>query len=255
MLQNANLVSRIELLNLQKGQKHFYSKMKHLFFLAILLPFATSIHPEYDPYLDSKGPFSLGSTYHGSIASQYQSQGLLGAHQGAAANDQCELYKVGFLQDLYFQYVQYKIDLPSLKEFTLCMWSKYTNHSNDHPLFSYAGKQIFHKHTSVNFYNRHIKFQIINRFRPQQYFILKSNLLNYKYIHICHHKSVTSTRRNMRKNRYIHRKVIKIGNWCIFPSDRIPIDWWIIFCWNYEFQQTRLRKCFDPISWLSLINN
>ncbi|GLV37738.1 b6 [Carabus blaptoides fortunei] len=40
--------------------------------------------------------------------------------------------------DLYFQYVQYKADLPSLKEFTLCMWTKYTNHSNDHPVFSYA---------------------------------------------------------------------------------------------------------------------
>lgn len=27
-----------------------------------------------------------------------------------------------------------------MKEFTLCMWTKFHNHSNDHPLFSYAGE-------------------------------------------------------------------------------------------------------------------
>ncbi|CAG9768601.1 unnamed protein product [Ceutorhynchus assimilis] len=53
-------------------------------------------------------------------------------------NDQCSLYKVGFLQDLYFQYIQYKTDIPDLKEFTLCYWSRFANHSNDHPIFSYA---------------------------------------------------------------------------------------------------------------------
>lgn len=55
-------------------------------------------------------------------------------------NDKCELYKVGFLQDLYFQYIQYKTHVPEMKEFTLCYWSKFFNHSNDHPVFSYAGK-------------------------------------------------------------------------------------------------------------------
>ena len=39
-----------------------------------------------------------------------------------------------------FQYIQYKTHLPDLREFTLCMWTKFYNHSNDHPLFSYASK-------------------------------------------------------------------------------------------------------------------
>ncbi|XP_044268224.1 uncharacterized protein LOC123013625 [Tribolium madens] len=54
------------------------------------------------------------------------------------SSNQCELYKVGFLQDLYFQYIQYKTHIPEMKEFTLCFWTKFANHSNDHPIFSYA---------------------------------------------------------------------------------------------------------------------
>lgn len=38
--------------------------------------------------------------------------------------------------------------MPDLKEFTLCMWNKFHNHSNDHPLFSYAGK-ILKELTSI----------------------------------------------------------------------------------------------------------
>ncbi|KAK2581376.1 hypothetical protein KPH14_005064 [Odynerus spinipes] len=52
--------------------------------------------------------------------------------------DQCSLYKISMSQQLYFEYVHYKIDLPDIKEFTLCMWTKFHNHTNDHPLFSYA---------------------------------------------------------------------------------------------------------------------
>ncbi|KAJ8975433.1 hypothetical protein NQ317_000169 [Molorchus minor] len=55
-----------------------------------------------------------------------------------AAGDQCEIHKVGFTQDLYFQYIQYKTHIPDLKQFTLCYWAKFYNHSNDHPIFSYA---------------------------------------------------------------------------------------------------------------------
>lgn len=55
-----------------------------------------------------------------------------------AENDQCALYKVAMNQQLYFEYIQYKMDFPSMKEFTLCMWTKFKNHTNDHPLFSYA---------------------------------------------------------------------------------------------------------------------
>nr|XP_012135863.1 PREDICTED: uncharacterized protein LOC105661904 isoform X1 [Megachile rotundata] len=52
--------------------------------------------------------------------------------------DRCTLYKVAMNQQLYFEYIHYKIDLPDMKEFTLCAWTKFFNHTNDHPLFSYA---------------------------------------------------------------------------------------------------------------------
>ncbi|XP_066584528.1 uncharacterized protein [Prorops nasuta] len=60
---------------------------------------------------------------------------LLGLSQ---EQDQCALYKISMSQQLYFEYIHYKTDLPDMKEFTLCMWMKFHNHSNDHPLFSYA---------------------------------------------------------------------------------------------------------------------
>lgn len=82
----------------------------------------------------------LSSFDYGSIASQYLPTSLEQGSGLVQSKDQCDLYKVAFKQDLYFQYVQYKAQLPELKEFTLCMWHKFTNHSNDHPLFSYAGK-------------------------------------------------------------------------------------------------------------------
>ncbi|KOC67748.1 Neuronal pentraxin-1 [Habropoda laboriosa] len=52
--------------------------------------------------------------------------------------DRCTMYKIAMTQQLYFEYVHYKTDLPDMKEFTLCMWTKFYNHTNDHPLFSYA---------------------------------------------------------------------------------------------------------------------
>ncbi|XP_034938231.1 uncharacterized protein b6 [Chelonus insularis] len=52
--------------------------------------------------------------------------------------DTCALYKTIFNQKLYFEYIHYKFNMPELKEFTLCTWTKFTNHTNDHPLFSYA---------------------------------------------------------------------------------------------------------------------
>ncbi|XP_029179037.1 uncharacterized protein LOC114946606 [Nylanderia fulva] len=65
-----------------------------------------------------------------------------GSHHLLLSHDQdtnkCSLYKVAMTQQLYFEYIHYKTDLPDLKEFTLCMWTKFYNHSNDHPLFSYA---------------------------------------------------------------------------------------------------------------------
>ncbi|CAK9803363.1 Neuronal pentraxin-1 [Anthophora quadrimaculata] len=57
---------------------------------------------------------------------------------GQQDQDRCTVYKIVMTQQLYFEYVHYKTDLPDMKEFTLCMWTKFYNHTNDHPLFSYA---------------------------------------------------------------------------------------------------------------------
>lgn len=91
------------------------------------------LRPEH-LYLSPQQQFPLGSQSFPRLVAQSYQQPKFGSR------DQCEIYKVGFTQDLYFQYIQYKIGLPKLKEFTLCAWSKFSNHSNDHPLFSYAGK-------------------------------------------------------------------------------------------------------------------
>ncbi|XP_028172135.1 uncharacterized protein LOC114361337 [Ostrinia furnacalis] len=53
-------------------------------------------------------------------------------------SDSCSVYKVSMNQELHYQYMEYEKSLPDLKEFTLCMWTKFHNHSTDHPLFSYA---------------------------------------------------------------------------------------------------------------------
>ncbi|XP_026317519.1 uncharacterized protein LOC113228407 [Hyposmocoma kahamanoa] len=62
----------------------------------------------------------------------------LSLHHAAPPSDTCSLYKVSLNQELLNQYVEYQKDLPNLKEFTLCMWTKFHNHSQDHPLFSYS---------------------------------------------------------------------------------------------------------------------
>ncbi|XP_068621402.1 uncharacterized protein b6 [Battus philenor] len=56
----------------------------------------------------------------------------------APSSDTCSVYKVSMNQELFYQYLEYDKELPDLKEFTLCMWTKFHNHSEDHPLFSYA---------------------------------------------------------------------------------------------------------------------
>lgn len=52
--------------------------------------------------------------------------------------DSCSVYKVSMNQEVFYQYLEYENEVPDLKEFTLCMWTKFHNHSDDHPLFSYA---------------------------------------------------------------------------------------------------------------------
>ncbi|XP_023933871.1 uncharacterized protein LOC112042900 isoform X2 [Bicyclus anynana] len=66
----------------------------------------------------------------------YKQPGLLGTIP--SGSDSCSVYKVSMNQELFYQYVEYQTKLPDLKEFTLCMWTKFHNHTEDHPLFSYA---------------------------------------------------------------------------------------------------------------------
>lgn len=86
-------------------------------------------------------PLTLHMPLPSALPSALPDFGLHAAH-GAHGDhaDTCALYKAAMTQDLYFQYIQYKVHMPDLKEFTLCMWHKFYNHSSDHPLFSYASE-------------------------------------------------------------------------------------------------------------------
>lgn len=121
-------------------QKQKETTMRYLMLLVMFLPVLCRSE-DWQPVL---GPTATGfytknePSFSSLVANRYQAdEQSLG---GGAGGGQCDLYKVGFTQDLYFQYIQYKVDMPALKEFTLCFWSKFTNHSNDHPIFSYAGE-------------------------------------------------------------------------------------------------------------------
>ncbi|XP_075211353.1 pentraxin-related protein b6 [Lycorma delicatula] len=60
------------------------------------------------------------------------------SHIPEPSQDGCTLYKALFDQESPSQYVQYKAPIPDMKEFTLCMWHKFYNHSRDQPLFAYS---------------------------------------------------------------------------------------------------------------------
>uniref|UniRef100_A0A8D9E7N0 Neuronal pentraxin-1 n=1 Tax=Cacopsylla melanoneura TaxID=428564 RepID=A0A8D9E7N0_9HEMI len=53
-------------------------------------------------------------------------------------HDQCTLHKVAMDQYTYPQYIQYKHKIPDLKQFTLCHWHKFYNHSREQTFFSYS---------------------------------------------------------------------------------------------------------------------
>ncbi|XP_066150636.1 uncharacterized protein b6 [Euwallacea fornicatus] len=120
------------------------SKMKAETLLQVLCLIAATAKADiHDP--ESWQPLVPAGYYHAQPKESYGELGfgLLGggySHEEVVpqSNDQCAIYKVGFSQDLYFQYIQYKTDIPDLKQFTLCYWAKFHNHSNDHPIFSYA---------------------------------------------------------------------------------------------------------------------
>jgi hypothetical protein len=41
-----------------------------------------------------------------------------------------------------FQFLRYKVEMPALRDFTLCIWMKSSNFSYPHPLFSYSSKYV-----------------------------------------------------------------------------------------------------------------
>ncbi|XP_017775430.1 PREDICTED: uncharacterized protein LOC108561848 [Nicrophorus vespilloides] len=107
--------------------------------IAVLLSvLSVALAQDWNPILPhesyEKNHFPLSHSFSSLVSQQYEPS----HSQAPIGGGQCDLYKVGFSQDLYFQYIQYKFNMPELKEFTLCYWNKFTNHSNDHPIFSYA---------------------------------------------------------------------------------------------------------------------
>nr|XP_018907084.1 PREDICTED: uncharacterized protein LOC109037046 isoform X2 [Bemisia tabaci] len=50
----------------------------------------------------------------------------------------CSLHKAVLDQNKFPQFIQFKHHLPDLKEFTLCVWHKFYNHTYEQPLFSYS---------------------------------------------------------------------------------------------------------------------
>lgn len=108
--------------------------MRRLIYIASLVLLCKAVEnwqPVLEADLFAKTQLPSAPSFSGLVAQRYQP---------LQAEDQCGLYKVAFTQDLYFQYIQFKTHIPEMKEFTLCYWNKYGNHSADHPLFSYAGK-------------------------------------------------------------------------------------------------------------------
>lgn len=78
---------------------------------------------------------------------------------------------------ILLQYIHYKTDLPNMKEFTLCMWTKFHNHSNDHPLFSYAGEWAL---KLISFSFHHVSYCEMYRMwkRKSATFIIQSFMIS-----------------------------------------------------------------------------
>ncbi|XP_043521494.1 uncharacterized protein LOC122534680 isoform X1 [Frieseomelitta varia] len=120
-----------------EGMMPIFRLLYGLLSWAMARAISTSWNPSFTPAtILHQGP-ALNIYESGAAQSLYDVEGsLLLAQQHH--QDQCALYKVAMKQQFYFEYVHYKTELPDIKEFTLCMWTKFYNHSNDHPLFSYA---------------------------------------------------------------------------------------------------------------------
>ncbi|XP_053624759.1 uncharacterized protein LOC128683301 [Plodia interpunctella] len=91
----------------------------------------------YSTYVKSPDR-SLGAASSLKIINRRPSPNKIGGLLSQPPSDTCSIHKASMSQDLVYQYLEFEMDLPDLKEFTLCMWSKFHNHSDDHPLFSYS---------------------------------------------------------------------------------------------------------------------
>ncbi|KAI4465571.1 hypothetical protein MML48_3g00010078 [Holotrichia oblita] len=58
--------------------------------------------------------------------------------------------KVTLTQKGYIQFLQYIADVPTISEFTFCIWMKSINLTHSHPLLSYSSKSVINKVKEVN---------------------------------------------------------------------------------------------------------
>ncbi|KAJ8737495.1 hypothetical protein PYW08_000090 [Mythimna loreyi] len=125
-----------------------------LFMVLVLVGAAVASESDWHPILPE--PTVMYSSFHTSdrsldtnplmkivnrrpISSQYGSGNKIGVFSSSSQmTDTCSIHKVSMNQELFYQYIEYEKEIPDLKEFTLCMWTKFHNHSSDHPLFTYS---------------------------------------------------------------------------------------------------------------------
>ncbi|KAI4465561.1 concanavalin a-like lectin/glucanase domain superfamily [Holotrichia oblita] len=58
--------------------------------------------------------------------------------------------KVTLTQKGYIQFLQYIADVPTISEFTFCIWMKSINLTHSHPLLSYSSKSVINIHFNYN---------------------------------------------------------------------------------------------------------
>ncbi|XP_046669099.1 uncharacterized protein LOC124359951 isoform X1 [Homalodisca vitripennis] len=112
------------------------SRLTWLVLCLMVAPMVQSVQTGWRP-IPGPGPSLEPGPTLGSLPSPIIPRTLFHSHL-PRPHPACTLYKAVFDQDTFQQYVQYKTQIPDLKEFTLCMWHKFYNHSQDQPLFSYA---------------------------------------------------------------------------------------------------------------------
>ncbi|KAL1116627.1 hypothetical protein AAG570_005099, partial [Ranatra chinensis] len=83
-----------------------------------------------------------------------------------------------------FQYVQYKARIPDLKEFTLCSWHKFYNHSRNHPIFSYGVRDRPQEIVSWLGNNEHSSFYQM-RVSGQTIYRLNYPIRLHRWYHAC----------------------------------------------------------------------